>query len=65
MLVLAGRPVSIVLMHVWFNGIRGHFGETAGKSMVRLLFLLLCFFSVLSEFKKTVLVFYPMAFVDW
>ena len=32
--------VSMVLMHVWFIGIKEHFGEIAGKSTVRPLFLL-------------------------
>ena len=36
--------VSMVMMHVWFIGLRGHIGEIAGKSMVRPLFLLFCFF---------------------
>ena len=30
----------MVIMHVWFIGLRGHFGEFAGKNMVRPLFLL-------------------------
>ena len=30
----------MVIMHVWFFGLRGHFGEIAGKNMVRPLFLL-------------------------
>ena len=34
----------MVMMHVWFIGLRRQFGETAGKSMVRPLFLLLGFF---------------------
>ena len=39
-------PVSMVMMHVWFVGLRGHFGEIAGKNKVRLLFLLTGFFSL-------------------
>ena len=31
----------MVVMHVWFVGIRGHSGETAGKKNVRPLFLLI------------------------
>ena len=38
MLALAGR----LLMHVWSVGIREHIGGTAGKRMVRPLFLLHC-----------------------
>ena len=30
----------MVMMHVWFIGLRGHFGEIAGKQNVRPLFLL-------------------------
>ena len=37
-------PVSMVIMHVWFIGIKGHFGGLAGKSMVRPLFILFGFF---------------------
>ena len=37
-------PVSMVIMHVWFIGIKEHFGEIAGKSMVRPLFLFSGFF---------------------
>ena len=25
------QPVSMVMMHVWFVGLRGHFGEFAAK----------------------------------
>ena len=39
MLALVGQaPVSMVMMHVWFIGIRGHLGEIAGKSTIRPLF---------------------------
>ena len=34
-------PVSLAMMHVWFTGFKGHPGEIAGKSKVRLFFLLL------------------------
>ena len=34
----------MVIMHVWFIGLREHSGELAGKYMVRPLFLLLEFF---------------------
>ena len=34
----------MVMMHVWFIGLREHSGEIAGKSMVRPLFLLYLFF---------------------
>ena len=34
----------MVMMHVWFIGHREHFGEFAGKSTVRPLFLLFCFY---------------------
>ena len=34
----------MVIMHVWFIRIKGQFGEIAGKSTVRLLFLLQGFF---------------------
>ena len=34
----------MVMMHVWFTGLRVHFGEIAGKGMVRPLFLLPLFF---------------------
>ena len=35
-----GQPVSMVIMHVWFIGLKGHSGEIAGKNNVRPLFLL-------------------------
>ena len=41
---LRDSPVSVVMMHVWFIGLRGHCGEIAGKSTVRPLFLLQGFF---------------------
>ena len=34
----------MVILHVWFMGLRGHIGEFAGKRMVRPLFLLFCVF---------------------
>ena len=34
----------MVIMHVWFIGLRGHSGEIAGKNNVRPLFLLCGFF---------------------
>ena len=34
----------MVIMHVWCIGMKGHFGEIAGRSMVRPLFLLPGFF---------------------
>ena len=34
----------MVVMHVWFIGLKGHFGEIAGKNKVRPLFLLFSFF---------------------
>ena len=34
----------LVIMHVWFIGIRGHLGEIAGKNKIRPLFLLIGFF---------------------
>ena len=34
----------MVMMHVWFIGIRGHLGEIAGKNIIRPLFLLFWFF---------------------
>ena len=34
----------MVMMHVWFIGLKGHFGEVAGKNNVRPLFLLFGFF---------------------
>ena len=37
-------PVSMVILHVWFIGIRGHLGEIAGKNKIRPLFLLFWFF---------------------
>ena len=43
MLALDG-PVSMVIMHVWFIGIREHSGEIAGINNVRPLFLLFRFF---------------------
>ena len=36
--------VSMVIMHVWFSGLREHFGEIAGKNKIRPLFLLFGFF---------------------
>ena len=32
MLASVGHPVSMVMMHVWFVGLKGHFGEIEGKS---------------------------------
>ena len=37
-------PPSKVMMHVWFLGLMGHFGEIAGSNNVRPLFLLIGFF---------------------
>ena len=34
----------MIIMHVWFIGLRGHHGENAGRQMVRPLFLLIEFF---------------------
>ena len=34
----------MVIMHVWFIGLKGHSGEIAGKNNVRPLFLLIGFF---------------------
>ena len=34
----------MVMMHVWFIGLREHIGEFAGERMVRPLFLLFVFF---------------------
>ena len=34
----------MVIMHVWFIGIRVHLGELAGKNKIRPLFLLFGFF---------------------
>ena len=36
----------MVIMHEWFIGFLVHFGEIAGKSMVRPLFLLSGFFNL-------------------
>ena len=36
----------MVIMHVWFIGIKGHFGEIAGRNNIRPIFLLLGFFCV-------------------
>ena len=36
----------MVIMHVWFFGLKGHSGEIAGENNVRPLFLLLVFFCV-------------------
>ena len=38
----------MVIMHVWFIGLRGHHGEIAGRHMVRSLFLLLEFFCLVA-----------------
>ena len=66
MLASLGRdsPVSMVMMHVWFIGIRVHYGEFTGKSIVRPLFLL-SGFSVESEFKSTFLGPGYLASLDW
>ena len=34
----------MVIMHVWFIGIKGHSEEIAGRNNIRLLFLLFGFF---------------------
>ena len=34
----------MVIMHVWFIGIKGHSGEIAGRNNIRPLFLLFGFF---------------------
>ena len=47
MLALVGQPVSMVIMHMWFIGIKGALREIAGKSMVRSLFLLVGSFCLL------------------
>ena len=44
----------MVVMHVWFIGVKGHFGEFAGKDNVRPLFLFFRF-SVQSQFSGKVL----------
>ena len=44
----------MVMMHVRFIGPRRHYGEIAGKNIVRLFFLLFLGFSVESEFQGTV-----------
>ena len=55
-----GRPSSTAVMPVWFIGLMGHLGETAGKSKVRPLFSLLGF---QSEFEgKGLILWY---FLDW
>ena len=51
-------------MHVWFIGIKGHFGEIAGKSTVRPFFSSFGFFFCLVGILGTVLGFNPLAFVD-
>ena len=65
MLALAGQdsPVSVVIRHVWFIGLKGHFGEIAGKSMVRPLFLLPRFFCLV-EILGTVLGSNSLVFMD-
>ena len=42
----------MVIMHVWFIGLRVHFGEFAGKTMVKPLFLLLEFFCLVAILGK-------------
>ena len=42
----------MVIMHVWFIGLREHHGEIAGKHMVRPLFLLLEFFCLVEILGK-------------
>ena len=42
----------MVIMHVWFIGVREHYGEFAGKYMVRPLFLLLEFFCLVAILGK-------------
>ena len=42
----------MVIMHVWFFGIKGHSGEIAGKQSVRPLFLLVVFFGVVGTLLK-------------
>ena len=42
----------MVIMHVWFIGLRRHHGELAGKYMVRPLFLLLEFFCLVAILGK-------------
>ena len=39
-------------MHVWFIGIKEHFGEIAGKNNVRPLFLLPGFFCLVARFRS-------------
>ena len=53
----------MVMMHVWFIGLRRHFGEIAGIDKVRLLFLFFGF-SGQSEFSGKVLGFYSVASLD-
>ena len=36
----------MVIMHVWFIGLRGHSGEIAGSNNVRPLILLFVFFCI-------------------
>ena len=38
----------MVVMHVWFIGLKEHFGEFADKSTVRPLFLLFGFFCLVA-----------------
>ena len=42
--VITGGSVRLVMMHVWFIGLLGHFGEFVGKNNVSPLFVLLGFF---------------------
>ena len=42
----------MVIMHVWFIGLRGHHGEIAGKNKIRPLFLLLEFFCLVAILGK-------------
>ena len=42
----------MVIMHVWFIGLKEHYGELAGKFLVRPLFLLLEFFCLVVNLGK-------------
>ena len=56
----------MVMMHVWFIGLMGHFGEMAGKNNeCETSFSPLRVFSVQSEFWFAVLGFNLLAFLDW
>ena len=54
----------MVMMHVWFIGLREHFGEFAGGQNIRPLFLLFGFFCLVAILGK-VLGSGILAFMDW